>query len=143
MAESTVAYFNAQSRLTTWTDELEYLGYILCEMIDPESLNNIGYGCHQAADLPTIIDILRVQSKRTDGTLSEMMREEDLVNFRRLLTRVKKIRNLMAHHGAPNEDNLNRLKNAKERLSDILEYAIRAVASDRGIYEVRLNLSVN
>lgn len=143
MAESTAAYFNIQSRLTTWNDELEYLGYILCEMIDAESLNKIGYRCHQAADLPAIIKILRDQSKRTDGALFQIMREEDLVIFRRLMKKVKKIRNLMAHHGVENDDKLNFLKNAKERLGDILEYAIRAVASDREIYQVRLNISVN
>lgn len=136
MSVCSVTYFETQARLTTWTDELEFLGYILCELIDAEGLNTTGYRYHQAADLPAIIGILRPQLKEPDGCLTKMMSEGELIAFRRLLRKSKDIRNLMAHHNIRNDDKLNDLENTKERLGDMLEFAIRGAASDRGIYQV-------
>ena len=98
MSECTVAYFNTQERLTTWNDELEFLGYILCEVVDKQELDATGFRCHQAADLPAIIRILRLQSKKPNGTLTTIMADDELQIFRRLMRKVKEIRNLMAHH---------------------------------------------
>jgi hypothetical protein len=133
-----VSYFETQARLTTWTDELEFLGYILCELIDGERLNKTRYRCHQAVDLPAIIDVLRLQLKVPDGYLSKMMKEDEVKVFRRLLRKSKEIRNLMAHHDIQNDERLSNLENTKERLSDMLEIAIRGAASDRGTYQVCL-----
>jgi hypothetical protein len=135
MAVCAVTYFETQARLTAWTDELEFLGYILCELIDEEALNTTGYRCHQAADLPAIIGILRPQLKEPDGYLANMMSEDEVKLFRRLLKKSKDIRNFMAHHNIRN-DRWNDLENTKECLSDMLEFAIRGAASDRGIYQV-------
>ncbi|KAJ5541654.1 hypothetical protein N7494_006730 [Penicillium frequentans] len=131
-----MAYFEAQARLTTWTDELEYLGYILCELIDANSLDKTGYRCHQAADLPTLVGIIRLQLKEPDGSLVNLISEDELKIFRRLMSKAKEIRNSMAHHMTQNEHILNDLGNTKQALSDMLEYAIRSVASDRGIDQV-------
>lgn len=136
MSVSPVTYFETQARLSTWTDELEFLGYILCELIDEERLNTIGYRCHQAADLPAIISILRLQLKEPDGCLAKMMTEDELTVFRWLLEKSRDIRNLMAHHNILNDDILNDLEKTKERLGARLEFAIRGAASDRGIYQV-------
>jgi hypothetical protein len=136
MSVGLLTFFEAQARLTTWTDELEYLGYILCELIDKEALNATEYRCHQAADLPVIIDILRLQLQGADGYLAQMMSEDELKVFRRLLRKSKEIRNLMAHHNIRSDEKLNGLKNTKESLSDMLEFAIRGAASDRGVYQV-------
>jgi hypothetical protein len=133
-------YFETHARLTTWTDELEFLGYILCELIDEEGLNTTGYPFHQAADLLAIIKILRRQLKKPDGCLAGMMNEDELKVFRRLLNKSKNIRNYMAHHNIRNNDRLNDLENTKEMLSDMLEFAIRGAASDRGIYQVRFDI---
>lgn len=133
-----MAYFEAQARLTTWTDELEYLGYILCELIDANSLDKTGYRCHQAADLPTLVGIIRLQLKEPDGSLVNLISEDELKIFRRLMSKAKEIRNSMAHHMTQNEHKLNDLGNTKLALSDMLEYAIRSVASDRGIDQVCL-----
>lgn len=131
-----MAYFETQKLLTTWTDELEYLGYILCELIDAHSLDTTGYRYHQAADLPTLIKIIRLQLKEPDGSLVNLMSEDELKSFRRLMSKAKGIRNNMAHHMTQNEHRLNVLGNTKQALSDMLEYAIRSVASDRGIDQV-------
>ena len=136
MSVCSVTYFETQARLTTWTDELEFLGYILCELIDAEGLNTTGYRYHQAADLPAIIGILRPQLKEPDGCLTKMMSEGELIAFRRLLRKSKDIRNLMAHHNIRNDDKLNDLENTKERLGDMLEFAIRGAASDLSLIHI-------
>lgn len=137
-----VTYFETQARLTTWTDELEFLGYILCELIDEEGLNKIGYRCHQAADLPAIINTLRLQLKEPDGYLAKMMHKDEIKVFRRLLRKSKDIRNLMAHHNIRNHDKLSELENTKETLSEMLELAIKGAASDRGIYQVGFGIDI-
>ncbi|KAJ5463681.1 hypothetical protein N7475_008625 [Penicillium sp. IBT 31633x] len=136
MSACSVTYFETQARLTTWTDELEFLGYILCELIDEERLNKIGFRCHQAVDLPAIVDILRFHLKKPDGCLAKMMSEDEIKVFRQLLKKSKNIRNLMAHHNIQDDNRLHDLKNTKEKMSDMLEFAIKVVASDRGIDQV-------
>lgn len=107
MSECTAAYFDTQERLTTWNDELKFLGYILCEVINKQELDATGFRCHQAADLPAIIRILCLQSKKPNGTLTTIMADNELQIFRRLMRKVKEIRNLMAHHQIWNDDKLN------------------------------------
>ncbi|KAJ5659846.1 hypothetical protein N7507_006297 [Penicillium longicatenatum] len=131
-----MAYFEAQALLTTWTDELEYLGYILCELIGANGLDKIGYRYHQAIDLPTLFDILLPQLEEPDGSLVKTMTKNEVILFCKLMRKAKDIRNRMAHHNALNEDQLNDLKSTKQILSDMLEFAIRSVASDGGIYQV-------
>jgi hypothetical protein len=140
MSARLLTFFEAQARLTTWTDELEYLGYILCELIDEEGLNTTGYRCHQAADLPAIIDILRRQLQEPGGYLAQIMSEDELKVFRRLLRKSKEIRNLMAHYNIRDGERLNDLENTKENLSDMLEFAIRGAALDRGVYQVYFDI---
>ncbi|KAJ6108036.1 hypothetical protein N7523_009359 [Penicillium sp. IBT 18751x] len=65
-----------------------------------------------------------------------MMNEDDRKILRRLLRKSKDIRNAMAHHNIRTDARLHDLENVKERLSDMLEFAIRGAASDRGIYQV-------
>ncbi|KAG0161507.1 hypothetical protein PDIDSM_9041 [Penicillium digitatum] len=140
MSDCLVTYFEAQARLTTWTDELEFLGYILCELIDKDGLNAVGNRCHQAIDLPAIIGLLRIQSEKPDGCLARMMSEDELKVFSWFMSKSKDIRNMMAHHKIRNADELNHLENIKERLGDMLEFAIRGAASDCGRYEEKGSL---
>lgn len=136
MSECTEAYFNTQERLTIWNDELEFLGYILCEVIDKPGLDATGFRCHQAAELPAIIKVLRRQSKKPTGTLATIMADDELQNFRRLLKKVWGIRNEMAHHQTLDDDKLNNLRVAKEQLCNILEHSIRRAASKFGTHQV-------
>lgn len=136
MSESTEAYFNTQERLTAWNDELEFLGYVLCEVIDKPGLDATGFKCHQAADLPAIISVLRHQLKKPNGTLTTIMADDELQILPRLLKRAGEIRHLMAHHQIRNDDKLNSLRNVKEQLSKILERSIRRAASEFGTHQV-------
>ncbi|KAJ5442080.1 hypothetical protein N7445_005087, partial [Penicillium cf. griseofulvum] len=89
-----------------------------------------------AADLPAIIGILRPQLKGPDGCLAKIMSKDESKLFRQLLEKSRGIRNFMAHHNIPNDDRLQDLESTKKILSDILEFAIRGLASDRGIYQI-------
>jgi hypothetical protein len=70
------------------------------------------------------------------GYLAQIMSEDELKVFRRLLRKSKEIRNLMAHYNIRDGERLNDLENTKENLSDMLEFAIRGAALDRGVYQV-------
>ncbi|KAJ5216907.1 hypothetical protein N7468_009915 [Penicillium chermesinum] len=130
------AYFGSQAQLTTWTDEIEFLGYILCELIDADGMSMRGYRCHQAVDLPAIVEIIRLHLKEPDGSLAKVMRDDEVKALRRLITKSKQIRNNMAHHTTQNEQKLRGLESTKQNLCDFLEYAIKLAASERGITQV-------
>ncbi|KAJ5259499.1 hypothetical protein N7478_012480 [Penicillium angulare] len=136
MSVQAEAYFETQTRLTAWTDELEFLGYILCELIDADGLRTRGYRCHQAADLPAIVDIVRLQLKEPNGSLARVMREDELKNLHQLMKKAKQIRNKMAHHSTQDKNGLKTLESTKRSLCDLLEYAIRLAALERGISQV-------
>ena len=57
MEQETALYLESHERLLNWTHELEFLGYILSEIVDPHGLDKQGFTCHQAVNLPTIIYI--------------------------------------------------------------------------------------
>ena len=122
--------------MTTWTDELEFLGYILCELIDAESLGAVGHGCHQAADFLTLIKIIRRHTKDPSRSLTHVMSEEELASFRTLLRKARRIRDISAHHGIITMDQLDDLERVKQSLSNMLEFSIKRVASDRDIDQV-------
>ncbi|KAK5806922.1 hypothetical protein VI817_001180 [Penicillium citrinum] len=143
MSVQAEAYFETQTRLTAWTDELEFLGYILCELIDADGLSTRGYRCHQAADLPAIVDIVRLQLKEPNGSLAKIMKEDELKTLRQLLTKAKQIRNNMAHHTTQNENRLEVLENTKRNLCDLLEYAIKMTAMERGISQVCFTIELD
>lgn len=133
-------YFEAQKQLTAWTDELEFLSYIVCELIDAERLNAVRHECHQAADFPALSKIIRLHLKVSNRSLlAHIMNEDELKSFRRLLKKATQIRNISAHHGILKMDKLNALEDVKQRLSNVLEVAIKRVASDLGIDEVCLS----
>ncbi|KAJ6007350.1 hypothetical protein N7540_011326 [Penicillium herquei] len=136
MSVQAEAYFETQTRLTAWTDELEFLGYILCELIDADGLSTRGYRCHQAVDLPAIVDIVRLQLEEPNGSLAKVMREDELKTLRRLMKKAKQIRNKMAHHTIQDEKRLKFLESTKRSLCDLLEYAIKMAALERGISQI-------
>lgn len=136
------AFFEAQSQLATWTDELEFLCYILCELIDAESLSAVGYEYHQAADFSTLSGIIRRHIRDPSRSLAPIMSEDELVSFRQLLKQAKEIRNISAHHGILTMDKFSELEGIKQRLSNVLEFSIKRVASDRAIYQVCFNIEI-
>ena len=136
MSECTEAYFNPQGRLTTWNDELEFLGYILCEILDKRELDARGFRCHQAAELPALIKVLRHQLKEPNGTLTTIMADHELQIFRRLLKKAWEMRNQMAHHQSLDDGKLDNIRDVKEQLCKMLENTIRRAASEFGTHQV-------
>jgi hypothetical protein len=134
------AFFVVQSQLTTWIDELEFLCYILCELIDAGSLSAVGHEHHQAADFLTLGDIIRRHTRDSSRSLTHIMNEDELASFRRLLTKAKEIRNISAHHGIITMDKFTKLEGIKQRLSEVLEFSIKKVASDRTVDQVCFNV---
>lgn len=129
-------YFEAQKQLTAWTDELEFLSYILCELIDAERLSAVRHECHQAADFPALSEIIFLHIEDTNKSLTHLIRNDELKPFRQLLSKGRQIRNLSAHHGIITIGKLNALEDVKQRLSSMLEVVIKRVAPDLGIHEV-------
>ena len=128
--------FVAQSQLTTWTDELEFLCYIFCELIDAKSLSAVGHEYHQAVDFLTLSHIIRPHLEASSESLTHIMSRDELVTFRRLLRKATEIRHVLAHHGIITMDKFNRLESTKQSLCDVLEISIKKVASDRAIDQV-------
>lgn len=133
---STRAYFDTHERLTTWNDELEFLGYILCEIVDPDEFSERGFQSHQAADLPAIVSMLRKASRQPDGKLTTYMNDDERKVFRQLLKTVRGIRNIVAHHQVPDEKHVDDLGLAKDMLCSRIESLIPRVASESGISQV-------
>lgn len=122
-------YIQAHQLLSKWNDQLEYLGYILSEIVDPGGLDKRGFVWHQAADIPAIEDTLRHASKTLHGRLQAVLSKEELEDFRNLICQSKKIRNALAHHEAPSEEIMRNLQRTKDKLSCKLQSVIGFVAS--------------
>jgi hypothetical protein len=83
--ELTRMYCDTYEKLTTWKDELEFLGYILCEVINPNELSARGFQCHQAVDLPAIVSMLQKASGQADGKPMAFMNNNERKGFRQLM----------------------------------------------------------
>lgn len=141
MSEAAVIHLDAHQRLSTWTDELEFLGYILAEIIDPGGLEAVGFSCHQAADLPTIMDILGRASKREDSRLREISTDHELHRLLTSMKKSKKIRNTMAHHLLPGEVQMRALENVKEEVCGTFESLIQSASSKFKVSQVQWTTS--
>lgn len=135
-SNSIPAYFDTHEKLATWNDDLEFLGYILCEVIKPDEFNRRGFQCHQAIDFPAIVSILREESSQPDGKLKAFMNKNERKVFRKLLDTTRGIRNFVAHHQVPDETHVNKLQLAKEQLCSRIESLISKVASELAISQV-------
>lgn len=136
MAQTAASYLQAHARLSSWNDELEFLGFILAELTDPRGLEENGFPWHQAADLPALVDILDHSCAQPDGILKKRLYKKERKRLRNLLTDSKQIRNAVAHHHSLSNAELGTLKTVRDELAKLLEIAIRTVATFRGIREV-------
>jgi hypothetical protein len=136
MSQQATSYLESHNRLSNWNDELEFLGYILSEIVDPRGLEEKGFPCHQAADLPAIIDTLQHACSKPDRSLRRVLSKKDSKYFEHLLLRCKQIRNAMAHHWSLDEDRMRILQEIKGKLSDQFQSVIRLAASRFDIHQV-------
>ncbi|RAK90089.1 hypothetical protein BO79DRAFT_262578 [Aspergillus costaricaensis CBS 115574] len=136
MQQQPDVYLESHKQVLQWTKELEFLGYILLEIIGPDGLEERGYYCHQAADLPAIVDTLECACFQPNSRLRCVLDERTLRHFRSLLLRSKQIRNVMAHHLLLNHEKLLALGKTKEELEREFQSAISQVASRYNIQQV-------
>ncbi|KAL2864398.1 uncharacterized protein BJX67DRAFT_361542 [Aspergillus lucknowensis] len=137
MSQEANTYVLSHQLLSNWNDELEYLGYILAEIVDPHGLDVRGFMWHQAADLPTIEDALKQAANATDSRLRAVLRIGTRRKLIRLMSKSREIRNAVAHHQAPCEQKMREMRLTKDKLSGQLQSIIRSVASTFNIDHVQ------
>ncbi|EAW11009.1 uncharacterized protein ACLA_066450 [Aspergillus clavatus NRRL 1] len=137
MSQQAAAYIESHTRLSTWCDELEFLGFLLAELANPGALEAAGFQWHQAADLPVTVDILEESCVQPAGMLYRALGQKPAKRFRKWLVKSKEIRNHMAHHHAPTTAKLASLKEVRDQLSEQFECVIKTVAAFCGVREIR------
>jgi hypothetical protein len=136
MSQQATSYLESHKLLSTWNNELEFLGYILSELVDPRGLEKRGFPCHQAADLPAIIDTLQHACSKPDGRLRRVLDKRASRDFEDLLSRCKQIRNAMAHHQLLDNERIRILQDVKVQLSGQFQFAIQRAASRFDVHQV-------
>lgn len=136
MSQQATSYLESHKLLSTWNNELEFLGFILLELVDPRGLEKRGFPCHQAADLPAIIDTLHHACSKPGGRLRRVLDTRASRDFEDLLYRCKEIRNSMAHHKSLDKEQIRILQNVKVQLSGQFQFVIQQAASRFHVHQV-------
>ncbi|RAH55401.1 hypothetical protein BO85DRAFT_499300 [Aspergillus piperis CBS 112811] len=136
MQQQPDVYLESHKQVLKWTKELEFLGYILSEIVDPDGLEERGYYCHQAADLPAIVDTLKRACSQPNSRLRGVLGKQAAKYFSNLLKKSKQIRNVMAHHLLLSHEKLLALGKTKEELDQIFQSVISRAASRYNIQQV-------
>ncbi|KAL4891335.1 hypothetical protein BDV59DRAFT_194310 [Aspergillus ambiguus] len=143
MSQEADNYIRTHQLLSNWNDELEYLGYVLAEIVDPRGLDVRGFVWHQAADLPAIEDTLTQASKKPNSRLGAVVNKKRRKELRHLMSKSRKIRNAVAHHQTPCEQEMREMQRTRDELSGQLQSAIGLVACKFDIDHVRIQLFQN
>lgn len=129
-------YFESHKRVLNWTKELEFLGYLLLEIVDPHGLEERGFYCHQAADLPAIVNTLRCACSQRNSRLRGVLSKQASKYFGGLLLRSKQIRNVTAHHSPLSEERMLILQEIKQELDRQFQSVISQAALRYNIQQV-------
>ncbi|GKZ64979.1 hypothetical protein AnigIFM60653_007659 [Aspergillus niger] len=129
-------YLESHKQVLKWTKELEFLGYILLEIVGPHGLEEKGFHCHQAADLPAIVDTLEDACFQPGSRLRGVLDEQASKHFRNLLLRSKQIRNVMAHHLGLSNEKMMALQKTTQELEQQFQSVISQAASRYNIQQV-------
>jgi hypothetical protein len=130
------SYIHSHAQLSAWNDDLEFLCFILAELADPRDLEENGFPWHQAADLPAMVDILRAACVSETGILRTALGPQTSKRLRKWLQKAKEIRNDVAHHQSVDAKKLSALREVRNELCTLLEFAIRTVAAYSKVREV-------
>lgn len=129
-------YLESHKKVLNWTKELEFLGYLLLEIVDPQGLEEKGFSCHQIADLPAIVETLRSACYQPDSRLRGILSKKESKYLGGLLLKSKQIRNVMAHHIVLGENRMLILQKTKQELDSHLQSAISQAALKYHIRQV-------
>lgn len=83
-------------QLCQWQDQLEFLCFILCEIVDPAQ--NTNHDPNQNFDLLNFIDKIDKACNDTDGRLRALLNKQAISNLKTCLDHTRCIRNMAAHH---------------------------------------------
>ena len=136
MQQQVDLYFESHKRVLNWTKELEFLGYLLLEIVDPHGLEERGFYFHQAADLPAIVDTLRRACFQQNSRLRGILGKQASKYFGGLLLRSKQIRNATAHHIPLSEERMLILQETKQELDRQFQSVISRAALRYNIQQV-------
>lgn len=82
-------------RLCQWQDELEFLCFVLCDIIKPPETTK--RKTSQTLDLLKFVEIIDKECESPRGRLSELLSENELSELKSCLRQAKQIRNVVAH----------------------------------------------
>jgi hypothetical protein len=117
MTSAVAVYLDSYKVLFNWNDELEFLGFVLSEIVGLEGIEERGSSWHQFMDLPTVIDTQQNACSIPKGKLQKVLSRKPLKSFKAQLDRCRQVRNDMAHHQSLDENWLRVLLENKENLS--------------------------
>jgi hypothetical protein len=122
-------------RLCQWQDELEFLGFVLCDIIRPSETTK--RKTSQTLDLLKFVEIIDKECESPRGRLRELLSENELSELKSCLRQAKQIRNVVAHH-VPTDNRVIAKKKAVAKSSmATLESVIRRGAERYKIDQVR------
>ncbi|KAJ6027405.1 uncharacterized protein N7446_004000 [Penicillium canescens] len=114
-----------QQKLSIWSCELKFLGYILLDIVDAEDQSPCW---NQAADLATVVDALRHACSRSDGILRKALSKRGLTYFAESLKKLRQIHNATGHYRYYDELQMMALREIKKELSSQLQSVIWILA---------------
>lgn len=82
--------------LCQWQDELEFLCFVLCDIISPPETTE--HKISQTLDLLNFIEIIDEECESPRGRLRELLSKKKLSKLKSCLHQTKQIRNMVAHH---------------------------------------------
>lgn len=123
-----------QQKLSIWSCELKFLGYILLDIVDAEDQSPCW---NQAADLATVVDALRHACSRSDGILRKALSKRGLTYFAESLKKLRQIHNAAGHYRYYDELQMMALREIKKELSSQLQSVIWILAPKDDKHQVR------
>ena len=96
MAHNDSEILHNHLRLCQWQDELEFLCFVLCDIIRPPETTQ--RKTSQTLELLKFVEIIDKECESPQGRLRELLSENELSELKSCLRQAKQIRNAVAHH---------------------------------------------
>jgi hypothetical protein len=96
MAHNVSEILHNHLQLCQWQDELEFLCFVLCNIIEPPG--NQTTQADQTPDLLKFIGRIKKVSQIPNGRIRELLQSDEISELKHRLQQTKRVRNLVAHH---------------------------------------------
>lgn len=124
-------------QLCQWQDELEFLCFILCDIIEPDA--NPTRKMNQTFDLLRFVKNIDKACEDPNGQLRELLQGHTNSNLKQCLGQMKQIRNLVAHHVPVSNYLMKKIQIRKGSAIATLEDIIRRGAERYHVNQVGLS----